>query len=73
MCDLALKIGMQGLGITLPIDYETLFGPLVTMWYIFTEIGSIAENAQALGAPVPDWLTSGIKKLKDKTDDIGNK
>ena len=33
MCDLALKIGMQGLGITLPIDYETLFGPLVTMWY----------------------------------------
>ncbi len=71
MCDLALKIGMTGLGIALPIDYETLFGPLVTMWYIFTEIGSIAENAQALGAPVPEWLTSGIKKLKDKTDDIG--
>ncbi len=43
------------------------------MRYIFTEIGSIAENAQALGAPVPNWLTSGIKKLKDKTDDIGNK
>lgn len=73
MCDIALKIGMTGLGIELPIDYDTLFGPLVTMWYIFTEIGSIAENAQALGAPVPDWLTSGIKKLKDKTDDMGNK
>ena len=73
MCDIALKIGMTGLGIELPIDYDTLFGPLVTMWYIFTEIGSIAENAQALGAPVPNWLTSGIKKLKDKTDDIGNK
>lgn len=73
MCDLALKIGMQGLGIELPITYDTLFGPLVTMWYIFTEIGSIAENAQALGAPVPAWLTSGIKKLKDSTDDIGNK
>lgn len=53
---------------------ESLFKlEVVTMWYIFTEIGSIAENAQALGAPVPDWLTSGIKKLKDKTDDIGNK
>jgi len=73
MCDLAMKIGMTGLGIELPIEYDTLFGPLVTMWYIFTEIGSIAENAQALGAPVPNWLTSGIKKLKDKTDDIGNK
>ena len=43
------------------------------MRYIFTEIGSIAENAQALGAPVPNWLTSGIKKLMYKTDDIGNK
>lgn len=73
MCDLAMKIGMTGLGIELPFEYDTLFGSLVTMWYIFTEIGSIAENAQALGAPVPSWLTSGIKKLKDKTDDIGNK
>lgn len=73
MCDLAMQIGMEGLGLELPIDYDTLFGPLVTMWYIFTEIGSIAENAQALGAPVPSWLTNGIKKLKDKTDDAGNK
>lgn len=66
MCDIALKIGMTGLGIELPIDYDTLFGPLVTMWYIFTEIGSIAENAQALGAPVPNWLTSGIKNSRTR-------
>ena len=71
MCDLALKIGMEGLGIELPIDYDTLFGPLVTMWYIFTEIGSIAENAQSLGAPVPEWLTKGISRMKDKTDELG--
>lgn len=71
MCDLALKIGVTGLGIALPIDYDMLFGPLVTMWYIFTELGSIAENAQALGAPVPNWLTKGIKKIKDATDDTG--
>ena len=71
MCDLALKIGMEGLGIELPIDYDTLFGPLVTMWYIFTEIGSIAENAQSLGAPVPEWLTKGISRIKDKTDELG--
>ena len=62
MCDLALKIGMEGLGIELP---------LVTMWYIFTEIGSIAENAQSLGAPVPEWLTKGISRIKDKTDELG--
>lgn len=71
MCDLALKIGMEGLGISLPIEYDTLFGPLVTMWYIFTEIGSIAENAAALGAPVPEWLTKGISRIKDKTDELG--
>ena len=71
MCDLALKIGMEGLGISLPIEYDTLFGPLVTMWYIFTEIGSISENAAALGAPVPEWLTKGISRIKDKTDELG--
>ena len=30
--------------------------PVVLVWYIFTELGSIAENAAALGAPVPESL-----------------
>jgi len=30
--------------------------PLVTMWYIITEIGSIIENAIEMGARVPAWL-----------------
>lgn len=30
--------------------------PMVTMWYILTEIGSIIENAIAMGAKVPQWL-----------------
>ena len=30
--------------------------PLVTMWYILTEIGSIIENAMEMGAKVPAWL-----------------
>ncbi len=30
--------------------------PMVTMWYIITEIGSIIENAIELGANVPAWL-----------------
>lgn len=30
--------------------------PLVTMWYIITEIGSIIENAVEMGAKVPAWL-----------------
>ena len=30
--------------------------PLVTVWYIITEIGSIIENAMEMGAKVPAWL-----------------
>ena len=34
--------------------------PVVLVWYIFTELGSIAENAAAMGAPVPgSWCLSG--------------
>ncbi len=31
--------------------------PVVLAWYVLTELGSIAENAALLGAPVPAWLT----------------
>lgn len=42
----------EALNITWPV---VLF-PLVTMWYILTETGSIIENAMAMGARVPQWL-----------------
>ena len=38
-------------------DYSVLVLPVILVWYIFTELGSIAENATDLGAPVPAWLT----------------
>lgn len=44
---------LPGLG----LDYGALVLPVILVWYIFTELGSIAENATALGAPVPAWLT----------------
>lgn len=43
---------LPGIGIT----YDTLILPVVLVWYIFTELGSIAENAAQMGAPVPDKL-----------------
>lgn len=50
-----------GLAVThlpgLELDYTTLVLPMILVWYIFTELGSIAENATAMGAPVPGWLT----------------
>ncbi len=42
---------------TLTIAYTTAILPVVLVWYIFTELGSIAENAAAMGAPVPSVLT----------------
>ena len=46
-------------------EYITL---IVAVWYTFTEIGSILENAQKLGAPIPDWLNKGVRMLKAKAD-----
>lgn len=42
--------------IQLPIAYSGMLCPIVLCWYIITELGSIVENAAALGAPVPSWL-----------------
>lgn len=49
---------------------------VVACWYIFTELGSILENAARLGAPVPEWLIRGVGRLKkkvDKTDPLPGK
>ena len=40
--------------------------PVVLVWYIFTELGSIAENAAAMGAPVPEWLLKLLAEGKEK-------
>lgn len=30
--------------------------PVTMVWYILTGLGSILENAEKLGAPVPQWM-----------------
>lgn len=60
-------------GITLPFEYTVLLCPLVIVWYIITELGSIAENAAAMGAPVPEFLLKALKKGKDAADQAGEK
>ena len=59
-------------GVELPFTYTVLLGPLVVVWYILTEAGSIIENAGALGAPIPAWLTKMIAALESKVDDAGD-
>lgn len=52
----------------LELNYAALLLPLVLAWYIFTELGSIAENAALLGAPVPAWLIKVLAVGKKMVD-----
>ena len=58
-------------GVELPFAYTVLLCPLVVIWYILTEAGSIIENAGALGAPVPGWLRKMIAALENRVDQVG--
>ena len=70
LCDIAISVVLHSTAAPLLVDvpekhYLTL---LVAIWYSFTELGSIVENAGLLGAPIPLWLKKGIALLRDKTD-----
>ena len=59
-------------GVELPFAYTVLLCPLVVIWYILTEAGSIIENAGALGAPIPVWLSKMIAALEQKMEEAGD-
>lgn len=59
--------------LTLPFHYTVMLCPLVLVWYIFTELGSIAENAQILGAPIPPFLKKVLAVYKSGTEELGEK
>ncbi|MBR3293989.1 MAG: phage holin family protein [Oscillospiraceae bacterium] len=71
LCDIAVKVVLQSAAAPLlgTLDWRNYISMLVCAWYIFTEFGSIIENAGRLGAPIPEWLKKGIKALKGKVDE----
>ena len=52
----------------LPVEYTVLLLPMVLVWYILTELGSILENAAARGAPVPEFLVNILAAAKEKVE-----
>ena len=59
--------------VTLPFEFGGMICPIVLVWYIITELGSIAENGLAMGAPVPAWLTKLLAVGKQAVDSAGDK
>ena len=41
------------------------------VWYCVTELGSIAENAALMGAPVPAWLLKLLEAGKKAAEEAG--
>ena len=68
LCDIALHVILEGSGITLPFELGPVLTPIVLLWYILTEAGSIIENCGRLGAPVPKWFKMRIENYKDSID-----
>ena len=46
-------------------EYTVLLCPLVLVWYIVTELGSVVEIAGKLGAPVPGALLRFMNRAQE--------
>ena len=68
LADFLLGLVLEKLPLSLPFTYTVLLCPVVLVWYIVTELGSIVENAGALGAPIPAFLQAAIKSLNQAVD-----
>ena len=72
--DLLIEVVLTNLPVlALPIQYPGLVCPVVLVWYIVTELGSMAENAAVMGAPVPKWLVKLLAMSKTAVDSAGDK
>lgn len=71
--DLLISLVLAELPVlALPVAYSGLVCPVVLVWYIITELGSIVENAAAMGAPVPKWLVKLLVAGKQAVDQTGD-
>lgn len=71
--DLLLSLVLANLPLVeLPIQYAGLVCPVVLVWYIVTELGSMVENAVVMGAPAPQWLVKLLALGKSAVDKAGD-
>lgn len=71
--DMVLALVVERIpAIQLPFEFGGLVCPVVLVWYIITEMGSITENAMSMGAPVPKWLSRLLAAGKNAVDAAGD-
>ena len=69
LLDIAIGVVLPQIpGIPATIEYTVFLVPLVCVWYILTEAGSVIENVGKMGAHIPGWLRKAISSLRDKVD-----
>ena len=55
----------------LPVEFKGMLCPVVLVWYLVMELGSICENAVAMGAPVPPLLKRLLAVSKQAVEEFG--
>ena len=70
MADMVIGILLPNIPLQLPFSYTVAICPLVLVWYIMVELGSILENAQKLGAPVPYFLKKYLMIFEDEIEKV---
>lgn len=58
-----------GIGFELPL-HGTVFTPVVLIWYIITESGSIVENVGKNGGYVPPFFRKRLKALQETVETV---
>lgn len=63
--DILLGLALNNLPqISIPFEYKMPIACLVLCWYIITEVGSLFENAEKLGAKYPPFMKRIIEGMK---------
>ena len=65
--DWLVRYGADQMGLDWKLDF--LIASIVVIWLVINELISILENVAALGAPVPGFLQSLIKRLEVSVED----
>ena len=59
-------------GVTLPFTYSVMLGPMVIVWYIIGELGSLAEHAVSMGSKIPPWIPAMLSVSRKALDAAGD-